>query len=391
VKPDRDPTFTVSSRSILRGKNTHYFNGLTPDREYFAAPNSLLGMSKATTTTPPADGEQPVPAFPPLSPTEAALELGVDLTQRLQPNLRDKVPRRLVSKAEAEARGWSWHYDGGSTCRYGHVAARRTANPNICSDCERVAAGEAQVYPKSRVQKYYTEPRRKSKDASAPVVIAAPAAPPAQVEPTKKEQDFLAALDETRDFDVAAQRTNFSRSQIEARASVNEVFRKALTDLCDRRGIAWTRAPDAGSFPWTAEIEKQFAARYVDTGLLQQARDEMGVSASAYQERLQSSSNFAGLIETATPLARLTLRDRATQAASVGKVDLLKFLEKDIEENSISSMSWQEAQAELSRLLDRFIARGDLQTIFTNKKTGELVDIMNDLVDLSSDQSLRKP
>jgi hypothetical protein len=307
-----------------------------------------------------------------MTPTEAAAELGVTLSQRLLPDLSAAAPKRLVQKAEAEARGWSWYFDGGSACRYGHVAARRTANPNICSDCERTKDGKEPIYGKSRVQKFYTEPRRKSKDPSAPVVIAAPSAPPAQVEPSKKEQEFLAALDETRDFDAAAQRTNFSRSQIEARASVNEVFRKALTDLCERRGIAWTRAPDS-IFTWSEEVEKNLVRRFVDTGLLETARNDCGIAASDFYSYLDRSPNFAAAIEAARPRARETLRDRAIQAADRGQDKLLKILEEDAPQ-SIATMSYAQLDAELHRLINRFDAMGLFPKAFIYKKTGETVE-----------------
>jgi hypothetical protein len=293
-----------------------------------------------------------VTAYPPMTPTEAALELGVPLSQKLKPDFSRAVPKRHVSEEEAKARGWSWKYTGSDVCRYGHNAARRTSNTMICSDCERVKDNLEPIYGRSKTQKYYETPRRKPTDPSAPIVIQAPASAPAQVEPTKKEQEFLAALASTGDIGKAAEQTGFSRGQINAREAVNETFQKALAKLTDKLGIA-TRAPDAKSFPWTAEIEKQFAAHFVDCGLLEQVRQEMGVSASAYQERLQSSSKFAALIEDAIPMARLTLRDRATQAASVGKIDLLKFLEKDADENSVGNMSPEQQDAELTRLIEQ--------------------------------------
>ncbi len=326
---------------------------------------------------------QPGTPYPPLDPNQAALELGVALTQRKHPNLRDQAPKRLVSKAEAEARGWSWYFDGGSTCRYGHVAARRTANPNICSDCEKVAAGEEPIYGKSRTQKYYEKPRRPAKDQAAPVVIAAPAAP-TPVEPSKKEQEFLAALDSVRDFDKAAEQTGFNRGLIEARASSNEVFRKALTDLCERRGIARTRAPDS-TFTWTEEVERNLVRRFVDTGLLETARSECGVTASDYFAHLEKSPTFAAAIEAARPKAREVLRDRATQGAERGNVNLLKLLEED-EPTAISSMSTAEINAELHRLLAEFEAMGLFPKERRHKVTGQIINL-DDLEYVKPDSS----
>ncbi len=304
------------------------------------------------------------------------------LTQRMKPDLSAAVPKRFVTLEEAKARGLSWYFTGSDVCRYGHNSARRTANPNICACCERVKAGEEQpIYGKSRTQRYYEKPRR---PAGAPVVIQAPAAAPVQVEPTRKEQEFLAALDETRDFDAAAERTNFSRSQIEARASVNDVFRKALTDLCERRGIAWTRAPDAEIFNWSPEIERQFVRNYVDCGMLAQARSELGISASDFHARIAASPTFASLVEDAHPLAALTLKDRATQAAAVGKIDLLKYLEANAPKDDFANLSLEQMHAEITRLVRHFADQGLIDTRMRHRVTGEIIHL-KDYDDLGHD------
>jgi hypothetical protein len=312
-----------------------------------------------------------------MTPQALAEELGVLLSTRSQPNLQDTVPKRFVTLEEAKARGLSWCYDLSlGECRYGHQAARRTSNVQICSDCERAKDSKEPIYGKARANKHYPAPRRAAKDPSAPVVIAAPAAPPAQLEPTKKEQEFLAALDETRDFDAAAQRTNFSRSQIETRASVNDVFRKALTDLCERRGIAWTRAPDAETFDWSPAAERQFARTYVDCGMIAQARNDLGISASEFHAHLANSPTFASLVEEAHPLAAITLRDRATQAAAVGKIDLLKYLETNAPKDDLSNLSHEQINAEITRLLQRFDKQGLLGSHeYRHVKTGARIDL----------------
>lgn len=313
----------------------------------------------------------------PMTPQAIAEELGLQLSQRLQPDFSVAVPKRIVTREEAKARRLAWYWDS-SACRLGHQAARRTSNPGICSDCERLKNSPQlePVYPRSKTQKYYPEPRRPSKDAS--VVIQAPAAPPTQVEPTRKEQDFLAALDSSRDFDKAAEQTGFSRSQIEARASVNDVFRKALTDLCERRGIAWTRAPDAETFAWSPTIERQFARSYVDCGMLAQARNDLGISASDFHAHIAASPTFASLVEDAHPLAALTLRDRATQAAAVGKIDLLKYLEAGApKDGDVSNMSVEQMHVEIRQLIDRFDKQGLIhhQYVYRHAKTGAQIDL----------------
>jgi hypothetical protein len=280
------------------------------------------------------DLTQPAAAYPPMTPTEAAEELGVPLSERLQPNLRDFRPKRFVPLEEAKSRGWSWCFPG-DVCRYAHVAARRTANTRICSDCERVKGGEEPIYGRSRAQQFYPEERIARKDPSTGIVTAAPAlaalvSPSKALEPSKKEQDFLASLDELRDFDAAAKRAGMTRGQVEARASSDPVFKAALTDLCDRRSIPWTRAPAPEAFAWTPAIESQLVKRFIDTGLIEQARQELAVSASDYQEHLSASPEFSGAIAKAMPLARATLRERAEASADRGNDRLLKLLLDEI-------------------------------------------------------------
>jgi hypothetical protein len=76
----------------------------------------------------------------------AELELGVPVTQRGRPNLRDFVPMRFIERTEALARGWS-RYWMGVECRAGHRASRAVYNPPECSDCLRVRSGKRPIYP----------------------------------------------------------------------------------------------------------------------------------------------------------------------------------------------------------------------------------------------------
>jgi hypothetical protein len=307
-----------------------------------------------------------------MTPAELAAELGVPLSQRNQPDLSAAVPKRFVSLEEATARGMSWYRDGATgACRYGHDnTARRVSNPDICSDCARSKKGLPPVYGKSRTRTYYDEPRRK--DPAAPTIAAA-AAPTAPLEPSKKEQDFLAALASIGDVDKAAEQTGFSRGQIDARKAVSEVFSEALTKLTDQLGIA-TKAPPDSEFRWTKKLERALLRSFVDTGLLENARKECGVSASDYFAHLADSPEFAAAIEIARPQAREILRDKAAQAALVGKLDLMKHLEKDIEEDPISNMSVEEMNTRLAQLLKDFDKKGLIFSIYRHRPTGQIFD-----------------
>jgi hypothetical protein len=293
------------------------------------------------------------PAYPPI--VDILATLGVPLSQRGHPNLREFVPNRFIPLAEATARGWSMYWSG-DACLYGHQASRKVSNPNECTDCVRVREGKPAIYPKSRAQEFRSVTKPTKAEAAAPVIVT-PAAPP---ELPASDQKFLAALDELRDFDAAATAVSTKRGLIEARVSSNEMFRKALTDLCERRGIAWTRTPDATAFQWTAETERQFARRFVDCGLLEQTRQELGISASDYHAHLAASSTFADAIEQSRPLARATLRERAMQDASRGNDRLARLMEADGEAgiftdhfgNKVPYVNSEAAAQELQKILD---------------------------------------
>lgn len=245
---------------------------------------------------------------------------------RLYPDLVNSVALKNLPRETAEAEGWPTYYMP-EPCQFGHVSSRFTKNTQ-CVDCWRLKQGREVLYPLAKNRTYRKPPDPKAPEAAGvPLVVAAK-----NPEPSRREQDFLAALAETADFNTAAERAGMSRGQVESRASVDPTFRTALANLCERHGIPWTRAPDAKAFKWTREIEREFIARFIDTGLLEQARSDLGISASVYQAHLTDSPDFSAAVDTARPAAKETLRERAIHAATVGNDKLSKLLENDPEE-----------------------------------------------------------
>jgi hypothetical protein len=289
---------------------------------------------------------------------------------KVYPDLVNSLALRNLPKEMAAAEGWPTYYMP-EPCANGHTSARYVAN-DLCTDCWRQRQGREVLYPAAKNRKYYKQ--RDPAVTTANPVIVAPAAPPAPPEPSKVEQKFLAALDETRDFDAAAAAVNWTRGLVESRASSNPVFKSALTDLCERRGIARTRAPDS-IFTWSEEIERNLLRRFVDTGLLETARNEVGCAASDYFAHLEKSPTFAALVSAAESRARETLRDRSYQAAERGNDHLLKILEKDAK--PASNLTLEQAHAELQRLLDGFVARGIIKIdhVYRHVKTGAQIDL----------------
>jgi len=311
------------------------------------------------------EANKPTTAYPTLTPAELAAELGVPLSQRRQPDFSAAVPNRFVTLAEAIARKLSWCYDIAlGECRYHHLAARRVSNTEICADCERVKKGLEPIYGRSVVNKHYDAPRRSPKDPSA-----AAAASPAKPELAKKDRDIVTALAETRDFDRAAERVGCTRGQLDAQLAVSEPLRKAVDEL----GIMKSRAPDAPR-EWTDDLMRRLRAEFINTGSLTDARTACNVSASEFYEQMERSPEFAAAIDAARPRAKEVLKDRATQAAVANRPELLKYLESQEEEDSISSMSVEQLDAELARLLKAFDSQGLICRTMRHRVTGEVID-----------------
>lgn len=331
--------------------------------------------------------------FPPRTPAERtpaerAEEAGVPLTQRNKLDLSAAPAKRFISKEEAMFYGDSWYRDATSgTCRAGHQAARRVSNDRICSDCERLKQGLDTVYGKSLQQKYH--PPRKPKDPSAPVVITAQGAAPLEL--PKRDTDLLAKIADLGDIDAAAAACGWTRGQVDGRASANEKFATALNSLCERNLIPRTIKP-AAAFTWTPEKKRNVLKSYVDSGLMLTARETVGASASDLFAQMDADLEFAAAIEAARPRAAQTLAERAAQAATQGRIDLLKYLEAQApKDGDVSNMSVEQMNVEIRQLIDRFDKQGLIhhQYVYRHAKTGAQIDLREyEPVDSSNNSDL---
>jgi hypothetical protein len=271
---------------------------------------------------------------------------------KVYPDLVNSLALRNLPKETAEAEGWPTYYMP-SPCANGHTASRFVKN-DLCIDCWRSRQKRETIYPTAKNRTYY-----KQRQPAAVGTNGTSAAPPAPLTPSKRDQRFLAELDATRDFDKAAAAVGLTRSEIESHASSDPVFRGPLDDLCTRRDIPRTRAADPTAFAWTSAKEKQFAARLVDCGLLEQVRQEMGVTASEFHSHLRASPRFSALIDDAEPFARTTLFERALASAEKGNDRLLKILEDELKRNPADvSMSHEEQSAQLAGLIEQLTKSG---------------------------------
>jgi hypothetical protein len=292
------------------------------------------------------------------------------------PDLVNSLALRNLPKETAEAEGWPTYYMP-SPCANSHVASRFCKN-DLCVDCWRVRQGRTVLYPTAKNRTYYKQREPAAITANGAPVVISPAAP-LPPEPKPVEQTFLAKLAELRDLDAAcAAVPGWTIGTVHSRISSNPIFAAAFKDLTDRLGIA-TRAPDDETRKWNPELEKAFTRLYVDCGLVEQTRTELGISASDFHAHLAASPAFAALVAAAEPLARTTLRDRATKEASAGNDRLLKILEVD-EPTDLSQMSTDELNSELRRLIEQLDMTGVIPHTISYRRlsTGEILSA-NDL------------
>ena len=251
--------------------------------------------------------------YPPVDPSTIA-----PLTDKGVPDLYNNLPSRIVSLAEAKARGWPTYFDT-STCRYGHQAPRYVSNPRMCVDCNRVKAGKPPIGAKAAAAAEYKRPYKQREQTPAGSVVVAAAAP---LEPDAREKKFLDAYAHYKDMDAAAKAAGETAAKIASRMSYSAVFRDAVNLLEDRLGIKRTQAAPA-EFEWTVEKRKRFVQAYIDSGDQATARDAIGLTPSQYYEEIERNPEFADAVRGAEPLAMKSLEEKAIQLALAGNDKLL--------------------------------------------------------------------
>lgn len=255
---------------------------------------------------------------PEFTPLDVSLEI-CPLNQQGLPDMYRHVPKRFVPVAEATARGFSMAYDG-RTCRYGHQSAFWVSNENRCVECERKKKGLPPIYPTSKAQTFYAEPRTPRKDATTPIVIQAPSIK--QPEPDRNDKAFLTALAELRDFNAAAIAAGSTRALIESRISCNKLFADAVSDMCDRNMIQ-RPPPRRKKFEWDDEKRELLVTTYIDTGELESARAAVGCSPSQFYAEVDSNHAFRTALDEAAPRAARVLEDVGIRLSKAGNDKLL--------------------------------------------------------------------
>jgi hypothetical protein len=308
-----------------------------------------------------------------ITPEEIMLELGIPCTQKSNADMLNHVPKRFVPLKEARERGLSWFFDGGS-CRAGHIAAKRTSNPAICSDCERVKDGKTPIYGVTK-----GGPRQYNKKVVATdpnTASATPTAPAPSLGLDAADTRFLAAYAEHRDLDKAAKSVGTTVELVMARRVGHPGFNEALNKLEDSLQIARYMPLGAG-FTWDDDKRRLFIEHYVNSGELDTARQAVGCTRAQYFNELKTNIQFASDVDAAKPLAESVIEEAFTRAAKAGQQSVLpkyfEILEARAKQRSDVPSDPTKMRAELQKTLNEIKARFDSERAWRVIATGTLI------------------
>jgi hypothetical protein len=293
--------------------------------------------------------------WPPRDPASVA-----PLNKDGLPHMYAYMPSGFVYYDEAVARGWRYFYEG-KACSHGHIAPRSVRNKSLCVDCDRIKSGRAPIggmgepqhAPKGR-PRTSVRPETIVRPISTRVGATGSKSPQRPVEPTKRQKDFLAAYAELKDFDAAAKKVSVSPAVLESELSYSLVFRDAYDALEERIGVFHTVSYDT-EYEWDDEKRAMLIRMYIDTGMLDVARDAIRITPSLLEEELKSNPTFAAQLIEAKPLADKIVDEKIRRAAIEGNPQILGTLSKRLSdaapEDSGSGRTREQLIDELVRTL----------------------------------------
>ena len=240
-----------------------------------------------------------------------------------KPDMYNHMPTRMVSKEEAQARGWTFFYVGES-CRWGHMAPRYVTNPRMCVDCHRTRDGRTAIGAKGN-KEYEGKLKPYSKPVRAPGVVSPGVAPsvPRPLEPDPVERKFLTEYAKLRSFSLAAKECGRHEAEFLGRLSYDKIFRDAVHQLETDNGLVRT-ASLSEEFEWTDDKRVILMRLYINTGDLAQAMKGIGVSNYHYEKELEENPEFRSDMEKAEELAWRQVDRQAISGALAGDSRLLQ-------------------------------------------------------------------
>ena len=230
-----------------------------------------------------------------------------------RPHMYAHMPTRFVTLAEAKHRLWKYFYIG-DVCKKGHKAPRFVSNPSACVDCDRIRGGQQAIGGRGSVEAHVPI-RSPKKNSDGSKTERAP-------EPTARQKSFLAAYAELKDFDAAAKKVNASSAVIESELAYNVVFRDAYDNLEERIGVYHMGAYDL-DYEWDESKESMLIRMYIDTGMMDTARDAIRVTNFEFEKHCREKPDFAARVKEAEPLANKIMAERIRRAAIEGNPQIM--------------------------------------------------------------------
>jgi hypothetical protein len=291
-----------------------------------------------------------------------------------QPDCLNYIPKRFIQLEEAERRGLSWFFDG-RACRYGHVAAHRTSNVHICSDCKRVQKGLEPIYATSRAQKFYEQKPKAEpgSDSAAPATTAAKS-----LGVTGADSRFLEHYARERDLVKAALAAGTTKELILARRvsflGLDEAMSKLEASLDIPRYL-----PPGANFSWDDEKRELFLSTYINTGELDVARGAVGCTRAQYLKELTTNIVFGDRVEAAKRDAEGVIEEALIKAAKAGQQSILpkvaELLEKRAAARGQIASDPAGMRAEMTKMLvDLRTSRHRAFPAFRVRATGVLIE-----------------
>lgn len=239
------------------------------------------------------------------------------------PDLYNYMPTRVVSKTEAEERGWRFFYVD-EVCRYGHRAPRYVKAPRTCVDCHRLKNNRQPIGAKGAAE-YLTSPRPYAERKVQAPQTTGVAVTPKPAEPDGLEKRFLTEYVRTGNFDVAAEALGYEPAVFKGRLSYSVVFREAVEKLESDNGLL--RTPSIlESYEWTEDKRATLLRVYIDTGDIAVARASVGVSNFYLLKELDENPEFQNDFEKAKDMADKVLDEIGVSQARRGDNKLLTRL-----------------------------------------------------------------
>lgn len=220
-----------------------------------------------------------------------------------------------LSRADAISGGLKFYWTG-EPCTQGHHSKRRTAGGGCvaCLYLTNVVKSRQSLERRKSVKELQAKEDREGLSLKA-------------IEP-KERQIVLDTYADTGDIEKAATQIGMTLAELNVQIAKSIPFATEIYALERRLKNSGRMVYVHRDIEWTDAKRELLLRAYVDTGLIQTARDAVGASPTNLNEELDRNPAFAEQMEEATPKAARALEEKAIQMALHGNYQLLSVILK---------------------------------------------------------------